>query len=550
MVPFNRNPNPRHIPPLMFPQTPSYRFFEGDPFVARLQSNFRPQMNPLMPPTATGNPWSELSTNRTQKGIASSLEESSFNSQDKSSKIRDDGSHDSTENEESVPARDFIPLNVIKDTTSEDKAASGTANSSVYMDTKDSSFQGFNATRVMREKMKELKAKMSQNNDQNLGNGARSSQSDTASAKSSLLNISRESMSNTDDLAIEVPGSFEILSRESERLEAKEQTGSGDKGQESMNKSEYGKKLDNPFVGSKEEESLAHFVTENLWNKKDDLELEQENLSDLEDNTHTSNVIADKGKVRIARESKTSDKDVQVVSVKNISSAVQSSKVIADTRNLRLSNNGAEKSRSKVRKVSGKSNLLLPQTEKIGSARSDISLKMTGRRVEGSKSDNTVSMSEKQRETVHRRSEQKIAARSMTKLVMGMSQARIAAQAKELLKKQQNEPPRQAITKEKSVDNNNRTPGKVSHQNIGSKNHQGTKGNSQTARAAGVCISSDAANILSGSVHNKRVLPQESIANEAGLESTRFPNTLAKALGVMADTANAGNAPSKVGCTE
>ena len=521
----------------MFRPPSNYRFFDEDPFVARFQSNFRPQINPLMPQKAAK---SDLSTDKIQRGIDSNPKESSFTSKDISSRSGLGGSHNSTENEGALPSRDFIPLTVTKDTASENKATNNAANSSIDVEIEDSSFQGFKATRIMRKKMKELKAKMSKKSDQNIEMGAKFLQSDTASTKGLLLNIGKESMSNTDDLAIEVPGSFEILSRESEKLEANEQRGSGDKGQESLNKSEFGKKLETPFVGSKEEESLAHFVTENLWNKKDDLELDQDSLSDLEENTQTSNVVSDKCKVRIAREGKRSDKEVRIVSVKNMPAAVQSAKMISDVRNLRLSNNGADKSKSKVRKV----DLSSSQTAKKGNPRSDVFVEKSKHRVEGSKSDFAVSVSEKKRDMVHSRSEERGAVGQATQQFMRMLEAGSAGRMKERSSKQQNDQPHK-----KNMDNNDQTSGNISHNNIGAKNHRGTKGNSSTACMADVCTSDDVANLLSRSVHDEGVRPKEAVVTEMELESTRRMNASIKKSRTFED-ANAGTTTSKVRMTE
>ena len=539
MLPFNRNPHPRYVPPHMFRQPSSHRFLERDPFVARLQSEFRQQINPLMPQKVAR---SDLSTNSIQRGIESNPKESFFNSMNNSSRSGLDGSHDSTENEDVLPSRDFIPLNVTKDTTSENKATNSTANSSMDVEVKDTTFQGFKATRIMREKMKELKAKMSKKNDQNIENEAGFSQSDTPSTKGLLLNIGKESIGNTDDLAIEVPGSFEILSRESEKLEANAQRGPGDKGQESLNKSEFGKKLENPFVGSKEEESLAHFVTENLWNKKDDLELNQDSLSEVGENTQTSNLVNDKGKVRIAREGKTSDKEVRIVSVKNKPAAVQSTKMISDARNLRLSNNGVDKSKSKVRKVDPSSS----QTAKKGNPRSDdIFVEKGKHRVEGSKSDFAVLVSEKKRDMVHKRSEERGAVGPATQHFVGTLQAGSTGRVKERSSKQQNEQPQK-----EDVDNNNQASGSISHNNIGAKNLRGTKGNSLAVRTADVCISDDVANLLSGSLHDKVVRPQEAVVTEMEIESTRRMNASIKESRTFEGTRNAGSTTSKVRITE
>ena len=129
------------------------------------------------------------------------------------------------------------------------------------------SFTGFEATRKMREKLREINDRLVQTSDL-FSLQPSSLQSTPMSIESSLR---KNSHGFSRDVVVECQDSFKVLSRDSRNVESisakkdsKEVTdteaGRGRQMEESSKSSEC------PFVGSREEEELANFVAENLWN--------------------------------------------------------------------------------------------------------------------------------------------------------------------------------------------------------------------------------------------------------------------------------------------
>ena len=134
----------------------------------------------------------------------------------------------------------------------------------------DTSFKGFEATRKMREKIKEINDKSIRNSVQ-FSSQLSSSQNDTSSRENSWNNLEKDNLRYSRDMVVECPDSFKILSRDTESVDVKdavideEVANRSEKRDQKEGSDDRNKNFECPFVSSKEEEVLASYAVENLW---------------------------------------------------------------------------------------------------------------------------------------------------------------------------------------------------------------------------------------------------------------------------------------------
>eukprot|EP00795_Rhopilema_esculentum_P013226 gene13226-4046_t len=130
-------------------------------------------------------------------------------------------------------------------------------------------FKGFEATRLMRQKMEKLRQRNSRQS--NLSNKQSTAPSNGQLQRDSLSKVGIDERSNIGDLNIECSGSFQIISSKNvdgaisnARIKEKEDNNHNKEGKIDVKSPESGAATDCPFVGSNEEETLASYVAESL----------------------------------------------------------------------------------------------------------------------------------------------------------------------------------------------------------------------------------------------------------------------------------------------
>ena len=133
----------------------------------------------------------------------------------------------------------------------------------------DKKFKGFEATRLMRQKMEKLRQRNSRQS--NSSNKRSTEASNGQLERDNLSKVGIGERSNIGDLNIECSGSFQIISSKNvdgaisnARIKEKEDNNHYNGGKVDVKSSESGAATDCPFVGSNEEETLASYVAESL----------------------------------------------------------------------------------------------------------------------------------------------------------------------------------------------------------------------------------------------------------------------------------------------